>query len=238
VKGDSIRHEAYLASLLTQAELSFRASRAPSTRRAYEHDWRMFRVWCQEHGFVPLPASSQAVILYATDLAKNVRRRLGTLRRRLAAISQLHQQMGFRSPASSWEMKKFLAGLRRELGVAPERKRPLVAGDLKKILGQMPDRKMKMPDTLLGKRDRAILLLGFSGALRRSELVALNVEDCEETAEGLTVQVRRSKTDQEGEGRAVGIPQGEEQARQVVRSGRLASGGRRRRSRAARCSEP
>ncbi|MGA3093612.1 MAG: site-specific integrase [Terriglobales bacterium] len=199
------RHDAYLASLLTQAEASFRASRAPSTVRAYEHDWKMFRLWCEQHGFVALPASSQAVIFYATDLAKNVRRRLGTLRRRLAAISQLHQQMGFVSPTASWEMKKFLAGLRRELGVAPERKRPLVAGDLKQILGQMPD-------TLLGKRDRAILLLGFSGALRRSELVALNVEDCAETAEGLTLQLRRSKTDQEGEGRAVGIPQGEERA--------------------------
>jgi integrase len=197
--------DAYLASLLAQAEASFRAARAGATLRAYEHDWKRFCAWCQQHGFVPLPASSRAAILYATDLTKNQGRRLGTLRRRLAAISQLHQQMGFESPTTSWDMKKFLAGLRRELGVAPERKRPLVAGDLKRILGQMPD-------TLLAKRDRAILLLGFTGAFRRSELVALDVEDCGESPEGLTVNVRRSKTDQEGEGRVVGIPQGQEQA--------------------------
>ena len=92
-----------------------------------------------------------------------------------------------------------MAGLRRQLGVAPERKRPLVAAELRKILGQMPD-------TFLGLRDRAILLLGFTGAFRRSELVAIDVEDCQESEEGMTIIVRRSKTDQEGKGRAVGIP--------------------------------
>jgi integrase len=207
----STPYDAHLAALLTQAEATFRASRAKSTLRAYEHDWKMFRAWCEQHGFVPLPASSEAVILYATDLTKHQERRLGTVTRRLAAISQLHQRMGFPPPTASWETKKFLAGLRRELGVAPKRKRPLLAAELRQILDQIPD-------TLLGKRDRAVLLLGFTGAFRRSELVALDVEDCAVSPEGLTVRLGRSKTDQEGEGRPVGIPAGQEPASCPVRA--------------------
>jgi len=75
-------YDPHLSSLLEKAEQTFRSSRAKSTRRAYKHDWKMFRTWCEDHGFVPLPASSQAVILYATELTKNQKRRLGTLCRR------------------------------------------------------------------------------------------------------------------------------------------------------------
>lgn len=194
-----------LTRLLAQAEASFRAARAGSTLRAYEHDWRQFRVWCEQHRLVPLPASTEAVILYATDLTKNQGKKWNTLSRRLAAISQLHQRAGFDSPTATWAMKQFLAGLRRELGVAPVRKKPVLVADLKEIVGMLPT-------SLLGKRDRALLLLGFTGALRRSELIALDLEDLERTREGLIVHIRRSKTDQEGEGRKVGIPQGADQA--------------------------
>jgi integrase len=100
-----------------------------------------------------------------------------------------------------WAVQQFLSGLRRELGVAPHRKRPLLADDLRQIVAEIPD-------TLLGKRDRALLLLGFSGAFRRSELVALNLDDLEDNRDGLIVRIRKSKTDQQGEGRVVGIPQG------------------------------
>jgi integrase len=98
-----------------------------------------------------------------------------------------------------------LAGFRRELGTAPERKRPLLAEDLREIL-------LDLPETKLGKRDRALLLLGFTGAFRRSELVALDVSDLEETREGLIVTIRKSKTDQEGQGRRLSIPPGAEEA--------------------------
>ncbi len=194
-----------LAQLLVQAEASFRLARAPATLRAYEHDWREFRLWCERNHLLPLPASPQAVILYSTDLTKNQHRRWNTLSRRLAAISQLHQQAGFESPTRSWAVEQFLAGLRRELGIAPVRKKPVRVEDLKLILE-------RIPDSLLGLRDRALLLLGFSGAFRRSELVSLDVQDLEETREGLVVTLRRSKTDPEGEGRKVGVPQGAEQA--------------------------
>lgn len=94
--------------------------------------------------------------------------------------------------------------MRRELGVAHEKKKAISVEDLKKIVG-------KIPATLMGKRDRAILLLGFAGTFRRSELVAIDVEHCAVTAEGMTVNLERSKTDQEWEGRLVGIPRGEDE---------------------------
>ena len=192
-----------LGRLVAQAEASFRAARSRATLRAYEHDWKQFRFWCEENRLVPLPASPKAVILYSTDLVKNERQSLNTLSRRLAAVSQMHQQSGFESPTRTWAVKQFLTGLRREVGVEPCRKQPLLVADLREIL-------RGLPNSTLGIRDRALLLLGFTGGFRRSELVALNVEDLEENTQGLIVTIHRSKTDQKGEGRKVGIPQGAE----------------------------
>lgn len=200
-----------LARLLAQAEAIFRSSRAESTLRAYEHDWKQFRIWCEQHRLVPLPATAETVILYATDMTRNQGKKWNTLSRRLAAISQLHQGAGFDSPTRAWTMKQFLAGLRRELGVAPARKKPVLVGDLKKILDQIPD-------SLPGRRDRALLLVGFTGALRRSELVALDAGNLEQTSEGLIVSIRRSKTDQQGEGRKIGIPAGNDPAACPIRA--------------------
>ncbi len=200
-----------LARLLAQAEASFRAARAGSTLRAYAHDWQQFRAWCERNSLVPLPASPQTVIFYSTDLTKNQQRKWNTLSRRLAAISQLHSQAGFESPTRSWAVKQFLQGLRRELGVAPVRKKPVLVADLQEILKHIPD-------SLLGKRDRALLLVGFTGAFRRSELIGLNVEDLEETRDGMVAHIRRSKTDQEGQGRKVGIPPGSEAATCPIRA--------------------
>jgi len=200
-----------VARLLTQAEASFRAARAGSTIRAYTHDWQQFRAWCEANGFVSLPASPQTVILYSTDLAKNHGKRWNTLSRRIAAISQLHSQAGFESPTRSWAVKQFLQGLRRELGIAPVRKRPVLVGDLQEILKQIPD-------SLLGKRDRALLLLGFSGAFRRSELVGLDAKDIEVQRAGIALTIGRSKTDQEGQGRILGIPYGIEEATCPIRA--------------------
>jgi integrase len=196
-------------ALLPQAQARFTASRAQSTRRAYapeRQDFQTcFQTWCHAHARISLPAAVETIIFYATDLTKNQKKKLNTLQRRWAAISPLHQEAGFPSPTQTWPLKQFLAGLRRELGVAPARKRPLLAEDLREIL-------LDLPDTRLGKRDRALLLLGFSGAFRRSELVALDVTGLEETKDGLVVTIRKSKTDQEGQGRRVGLPPGTDEA--------------------------
>jgi integrase len=200
-----------LAQLATQAEATYLAARAGSTLRAYQHDWEQFRAWCERNQLTALPAAPQAVILYATDLAKNQRRKWNTLSRRLAAISQLHSQAGFDSPTRSWAVKQFLQGLRREMGVAPVRKRPVLAADIKAIVAEIPD-------SLLGKRDRALLLVGFMGGFRRSELVGLDVEHIEEQRAGIVVNVPRSKTDQEGQGRRVGIPRGADEVTCPIRA--------------------
>jgi integrase len=113
----------------------------------------------------------------------------------------MHRMAGLESPTSSEAIKAVLAGIRRSIGTAATRKAPATAETVRTILAEMPP-------SLRGLRDRALLVLGFAGALRRSELVALDVEDLEETAEGLLVRIRRSKTDQEGAGDFVSIPHG------------------------------
>ena len=124
-----------------------------------------------------------------------------TLTRRLSAISQVHQIAGFESPTASSKVRMVMAGIRRNKGTAQVAKTPVLVEDLKRMIGQIDA-------GLLGVRNRALLLLGFSGAFRRSELVALDVGDCDFKRDGLVVTIRKSKTDQEGEGRKIGIPYG------------------------------
>jgi site-specific recombinase XerD len=200
-----------LAALTEQACASFHAARAPATLRAYRHDWRRFAAWCAGSGVSALPAVPETVVLYTTDLAKNEGRRWNTVARRLAAISQQHQEAGFPSPVRTWLVRQFLAGLRREIGVASRHKQPLLVEDLR-LLFQAGTKSMA------DVRDRALLLLGFAGAFRRSELVALNVDDLRASPAGLLVSVRRGKTDQEGEGREVGIPFGTEESTCPIRA--------------------
>jgi site-specific recombinase XerD len=114
------------------------------------------------------------------------------------AVTRQGRRYGF---CASEGIKAVLAGIRRSVGTAVTRKAPATAEAIRAIIAEMPS-------DLRGLRDRALLLLGFAGALRRSELVALNIEDLEETAEGLLVRIRRSKTDQEGAGDFVSIPHG------------------------------
>jgi integrase len=122
-----------------------------------------------------------------------------TIQRRLSAVSQVHQVKGFESPTKNEVVRSVLKGIRRTIGTAPNEKAPLVAADIREMVAGLPDK-------LIGTRDRALLLLGFAGAFRRSELVGLNVDDLTFTDDGMVVMLRRSKTDQEGQGRKVGIP--------------------------------
>lgn len=120
----------------------------------------------------------------------------------MAAISVAHQAAGFGSPTSDLQVRAVLTGIRRTHGTEPRRVDPITVGDLRRIIARID------PDTTLGQRDRALLLVGFAGAFRRSELVALTVEDLAERPQGLTVKLRRSKTDQEQRGAIKAIPFG------------------------------
>jgi integrase len=138
-------------------------------------------------------------VLYFSALAAT--HKVSTLMRRLSAISQAHQVAGLETPTRGAVIRNLLAGIRRAKGTAPAVKTPVLTEDLRLMV-------KAIPENLPGWRDRALLLAGFAGAFRRSELVALDYEDLEFQREGLVVTLRRSKTDPEGQGRRIGIPLG------------------------------
>lgn len=202
-----------LMRLADEARAYGREAKSANTRRGYLSDWDHFLGWCRNQGLPDGPPSPEVLALYLTDLART--RKPSTLARRLAAISQYCQAAGCPSPASSIEVRAVMAGIRRKKGTAQVRKKPLLVPDLARAVAMLPD-------TLLGLRNRALLLIGFAGALRRSELVALRWEEVQtvplDAAVALKIVIARSKTDQEGEGRAVGIPPGENPATCPVRA--------------------
>jgi site-specific recombinase XerD len=177
------------------------AEKAPSTRRAYRIDFRIFSAWCQERNLGPLPALPATVAAYlAYEVGQNLRP--STLGRRLAAIQYAHRRAGHEPPTNAEAVKATLRGIRRTLEIARSRKAPATANKAKAMA-------RSVPDGLVGARDRAILLLGFAGAFRRSELVALDVADIQSSdGGGLRVTIRRSKVDQEGEGAIIAIAPG------------------------------
>ena len=177
-----------------------RQAKAPNTLRAYRADCQDFVSWCEARGLQSLPAAPETVALYLTHLAE-AGRKASTMQRRLSSISQVHQAAGHESPTKSAAVRAVWAGVRRERGTAQGGKAPAVTVDIRAMVAALPE-------GLLGIRDRTLLLVGFAGAFRRSELVGLDVEDVAFTREGLVVTIRRSKTDQEGQGQKVGIPYG------------------------------
>ena len=185
-------------------------ARARRTREEYAKQWAAFAEWCRQNGACELPAAPQTLCLYLAARADEGRR-VATLAQALSAISQAHQVAGHRSPRSDRLVRETWKGIRRRLGVAPDQKHPLSAKDLRRIIDELPA-------GLLGLRDRALLTLGFAGGFRRSELVALDVADLTFVSEGLEVLVRRSKTDQEGEGLLKVIAYGSDPATCPVRS--------------------
>lgn len=201
--GQAVLDADWLPNLAEQAQKYVDASKSENTRRAYRADWADFTGWCRAKSLNWLPSDPASLILYLTELSGKAK--VATLTRRLSAISQAHQLAGHSSPTQDARVRTVMAGIRRLKGTAPEIKRPVLVAELKTILENLPA-------SLLGTRDRALLLLGFSGAFRRSELVALDVEHLTENRDGIVVMIGRGKTDQEGQGRTVGIPRGREEA--------------------------
>jgi integrase len=158
-----------------------------------------------------LPAAPETVGLYIAALAES--HRPATISRRMAAIAAAHKARGYESPASMRHgaVASVWHGIRRTHGVAQKAKAPVLVEDLRAMV-------RKLRQGIIGTRDRALLLIGFAGAFRRSELVALNVEDLQFTSDGLVITLRRSKVDQEGEGRKIGIPYGSHPETCPVRS--------------------
>jgi len=190
-----------LASLGRQAQDYAASAKAVNTLRAYQADWRDFSEWCETHQLTALPALPQTVALYLTDRAATLK--TSSLARRLTTVNRAHQAAGRLSPATMENaiVSEVWKGIKRKKGTAQQGKKPLLTADLRRMLAALPR-------DLQGVRDRALLLAGFAGGFRRSELAALRAEDLEATQDGVIVRLNRSKTDPEGQGRPVALPYG------------------------------
>lgn len=182
---------------LDQAREFARHSKAENTLRGYRADWRDFCAWCESHALAPLPASPETVAAYIAECAGRLK--VGSIQRRLNAIAEAHKATGLESPTTAGMVRNTLKGIRRTLGTASAPKTPTLTDDIRAMVDACDA-------GLIGARDRALILLGFAGAFRRSELVGLDIDDCAFGKDGLTVTLRRSKTDQDGAGRKIGIP--------------------------------
>ena len=186
-------------SPLDRAREFARLSKAVSTLRGYGADWRDFCGWCERTAQRPLPASPETVAAYIAECARRLK--VGSIQRRLNAIAEAHKAVGLDSPTAAGLVRNTLKGIKRTLGTAAVQKAPALTADIRAMV--------EAPDAgLIGARDRAIVLLGFAGAFRRAEIVGLDVSDLAFGRDGLTVTLWRSKTDQDGQGRNVGIPYG------------------------------
>jgi site-specific recombinase XerD len=178
-----------------------KASKSAATLAAYGSDFRIFEAWCRGRGLTALPATCEAVVAFLAAQA-SAGKRASTLQRRLAAIAYMHKISNVASPIGSESIKATLSGIRRSIGAAPVRKKAATSDIVLGMAGTVGG------ESLRQLRDRAILLIGFASAMRRSELVALDLSDLEWTAEGVLIHIRRSKTDQEGVGQSVAVPRG------------------------------
>ncbi len=203
---------ASIEELIQKAKTFVAASKAPATLKAYRNDWRDFESWSRDHQLLSLPSTPEAVALYIADRAYTLAS--GTIARRLTSITKAHQAAGFTdSPSTTrhFVVGETLKGIRRTIGTAQHGKAPLLSADIRRII-------TARREDLLGLRDAALVLVGFAGGFRRSELAGIDICDLKFSAEGVVVTVRKSKTDQEGAGREVGLPFGASQSTCPVRA--------------------
>ena len=176
-------------------------SKASNTLRAYQADFRDFSNFCSQNGFKEMPANPKILSLYLTQLSSTSK--YSTLKRRIASIGILHKLKGHYLDTKHPIIVENLMGIKRKFGINQKGKKPLLINDLKLIINVIDNIKGNINKRL---RDKAILLIGFSGGFRRSELVNIDYEDLEFVNEGVKIFIKRSKTDQSGEGSIKAIP--------------------------------
>jgi site-specific recombinase XerD len=178
------------------------SSKSINTLRAYKSDFHDFENFCSQFGFKSLPADPKVISLYLTDLSKNCK--FSTLKRRLASINVVNKIKGFHIDINHPIIRENLIGIKRKIGTLQKGKKPILINYLYNVIDLIYNNKVN--NSLLLLRDKTILLLGFAGGFRRSELVNLHKTDLEFVSEGLKITVRKSKNDQFGEGQVKGIP--------------------------------
>ena len=188
------------AMALARSQAYQDAADAPSTLKAYAADLAHYKAWCDRHGFVAMPAAPEVVGAYLAAAGEGYA--VPTLRRRVAAISRACGVAGHPLDSKHPAIRETLRGIGRKHGSPPRRAAALTTAEVRKLT-------RACGDDLAGRRDRALFLLGFAGAMRRSELVALDVEHITWTRAGMKLLIERSKTDAEGEGAEIAIPRGQ-----------------------------
>jgi len=180
---------------------NLKSSKANNTLRAYKSDFNDFGGFCIKHGFDSLPSEPKIVSLYLTYLSKNSK--ISTLRRRLVSISMVHKLKGHYLDTKHPIIIENLMGIRRLKGSIQIGKKPLLINHLKSIINVINEQKI---DEIKKARDKTIVLVGFGGGFRRTELISIDYEDLEFVPEGVKIVIKRSKTDQFGEGMLKGLP--------------------------------
>jgi len=190
-----------IKSLELETLKNLKNSKSLNTIRAYQSDFNDFSLFCSKNGFQSMPTQPKILALYLTDLSS--KSKYSTLKRRLASISILHKIKGHYIDTKHPIIIENLMGIKRVKGSNQKGKKPLLINDLKTIIKAIDQSKEKDKRKI---RDKALLLTGFSGGFRRSELVDIEYEDIEFVSEGVKIFVKRSKTDQSGEGMTKAIP--------------------------------
>ena len=191
-----------IKALKEETLLNLKSSKAKNTVRAYKSDFNDFGIFCAKNGFKSLPSEPKIVSLYLTHLStKDVK--MSTLKRRLVSIGVIHKLKGHYLDTKHPSIIENIMGIKRRKGSIQKGKKPLLINHLKQIINVIDEQK----DEIIKKqRDRSIILIGFSGGFRRNEIVSLNYDDLEFVPEGLKITLKRSKTDQFGEGTIKGLP--------------------------------
>ena len=180
---------------------NLRNSKSENTLRAYQSDYNDFSLFCSKNGFQAMPTQPKILALYITHLSSYSK--YSTLKRRLASISILHKTKGHYIDTKHPIIMENLMGIKRTNGSNQKGKKPLLINDLKILINAIDQSNEKDKRKI---RDKALILIGFSGGFRRSELVDIEYEDLEFVSEGVKIFVKRSKTDQSGEGMTKAIP--------------------------------
>jgi len=180
---------------------NIKSSKSANTIRAYKSDFNHFLDFCKKNNFKALPADPKIVSFYITHLSSTSK--VSTLKRRLASISVIHKHKGHYIDIKHPLIIENLIGIQRKKGVFQKSKNPILVNELKEIINII---EKNNTNELKKNRDKALILIGFSGGFRRSELVNITLDDIEFTKEGIKIFIKRSKTDQSGEGMTKAIP--------------------------------
>jgi site-specific recombinase XerD len=191
-----------IKALQEETLLNLENSKANNTVRAYKSDFNDFLIFCAQNGFKSLPSDPKIVSLYLTYLStKNAK--MSTLKRRLVSIGVIHKLKGLYLDTKHPAIIENIMGIKRRKGSIQKAKKPILINNLKKIINVIDQEKKEEIKKL---RDRSIILIGFSGGFRRNEIVSIDYDDLDFVPEGLKISIRRSKTDQFGEGFTKALP--------------------------------